>query len=99
MRAIIDEQGRLEIPLELRERLHLTAGVLVDVEPNEDGLQITPTSSKIPDDSGEGALEWDNGLLVFRGPGVLTVEDVNDAIEAGRQERFDRIVGNGVGAG
>jgi hypothetical protein len=91
--AVIDEQGRLEIPVELREQLHMKAGAVVNFKPVEQGLQITTTPLLGAADTGAAKLEWDNGLLVDRRTGVLPFEDVNQTIEAGRQEHFDRILG------
>ena len=94
MQTMIDEHGRLEIPRELRDRFHLSAGAVVNVEPIEDGLQITAVSQSAPATT-EGKLIWDNGLLVYHRPGAtITVQDVNEALELGRQERFNRIIYN-----
>jgi hypothetical protein len=93
IQAVIDEQGRLEIPVELREQLHMKAGSVVNLKPFEQGLQLTTTPLLGAADTGAAKLEWDSGLLVYRKTGVLTAEGVNQTIEAGRRERFDRIVG------
>jgi len=93
IQAVIDEQGRLEIPVELREQLHMKAGPVVNLKPVEQALQLTTTLLLGAADTGAAKLEWDNGLLVDRRTGVLTLKDVNQTIEAGRREHFDRIVG------
>ncbi len=90
IQEVIDEQGRLEIPVELHE---LKAGSVVNLKPFEQGLQLTTTPLLGAADTGAAKLEWDSGLLVYRKTGVLTAEGVNQTIEAGRRERFDRIVG------
>jgi AbrB family looped-hinge helix DNA binding protein len=93
MQAVIDDQGRVEIPLELRDRLHLTAGVIVEFQTVDQGLQIKPASFSPSKNATEAKLVWEDGLLVIHTPDVITIEDVNNALELGRQERMDRIMG------
>ncbi|HEY8749518.1 MAG TPA: AbrB/MazE/SpoVT family DNA-binding domain-containing protein [Tepidisphaeraceae bacterium] len=44
MQAILDDQGRVEIPRELRERLHLTPGDVVDLTVVDSTLSLAPVS-------------------------------------------------------
>jgi AbrB family looped-hinge helix DNA binding protein len=94
MQAVVDEQGRIEIPRELRDRMHLSAGAVVNLEARDVEIVITSEQPQAESANEEGQLVWENGLLVFSRPnaGVMTVDDVNRVIDSIRQERYDRFM-------
>jgi AbrB family looped-hinge helix DNA binding protein len=96
MQAVIDDQGRVEIPRALRDRLHLTPGVLVDLEPVENGLNLTPVANSADRLSGAPKLMREGSLLVLCGSAPLNLEDVNRAIDVGRSERLGHITGEDI---
>jgi AbrB family looped-hinge helix DNA binding protein len=89
MQAVIDEQGRVTIPLELREKLHLIAGALVNVEAVKDRLEISPISHETGWSARDVKLVREGSVLVISTADPISVEDVNRALEMGRQERMD----------
>jgi AbrB family looped-hinge helix DNA binding protein len=88
MQAVIDEQGRVEIPFELREKLHLVAGTVVNLEAVDDRLEISPNWT-----ARDVKLVREGSMLVISTADPISVEDVNRALEMGRQERMNRIMG------
>lgn len=96
MRTVIDEQGRVEIPGVLRDRLHLTPGVVVDVEPNENGLSVTPVENAPNLPVNTPTLLREGSHLVIRGSESLSLEEANRALEAGRDERINQIMGGKI---
>ena len=97
MQAIIDEQGRVEIPRVLRDRLHLTPGAVVDLEPVDNGFTVTPVvNSRAGLQVGAATLVREGSLLVICGLGPVSLDDVNGAIDAGRNERLSQITNDTI---
>jgi AbrB family looped-hinge helix DNA binding protein len=84
MKTTVDRFGRVVVPKALRVRLGLRAGTEVDIEEAADGgLSLRPVA-------GESPLAVRGGVLVFTG---AAVEDLEDAVAAGREERARRLSG------
>jgi bifunctional DNA-binding transcriptional regulator/antitoxin component of YhaV-PrlF toxin-antitoxin module len=96
MQATIDEQGRVEIPRALRDRLRLTPGAVVDFEPVESGFTVTPVANGGNLQVGAATLLREGSLLVLGGLGPVTLDEVNQAIDAGRNERLSHITDQGI---
>ena len=86
----------MEIPRELRDRLHLTPGALVDLQPGENGFSVTPVSNGAVFVPATTTLVREGSLLVFGGSAPLSLEDVNRAIGADRIERSLGVANEGV---
>jgi AbrB family looped-hinge helix DNA binding protein len=91
MQATIDEQGRVQIPRELRDRLHLSPGDRVDLTLNDNALNLTPISTGAASTQRDVKLVHDGTLVLLAGSAPLTLDDANRALEAGRDERLLRI--------
>jgi len=87
LRATIDKAGRVVIPKELRDALHLEAGDLIEVEGSGESITLRPARD-------ETALVKREGVWVHRGGGSLSVEEVNEAIARTRGERERRLFGS-----
>jgi len=74
MRTAIDDQGRIEIPRELRERLHLAPGDLVELDLSGESLNVTPAAARRGQ---EAKLVRDGSLLLLVGTEPLTLEEAN----------------------
>jgi len=79
---MIDRTGRIVVPKELREELHLTAGTRLSVERQGDRLVLTPVLA-------EGRLVIENGMPVIypadpEAAPVVTNEMVQALIGEGR---------------
>jgi len=88
MQAIIDDQGRVEIPRELRDRLHLTPGDVVDLKLTDNGLNVTPAANGADTHRGKAKLLRDGTLLLLAGSEPLTLDDAIRALESSRAERI-----------
>ena len=88
MRAAIDDQGRIEIPRELRDRLHLAPGDLVELDLSGDSLNVTPASARRAQ---EARLVRDGTLLLLVGTVPLTLEEANRVLESVRDGRTEMI--------
>jgi AbrB family looped-hinge helix DNA binding protein len=78
VRVIVDHSGRIVVPKVLRDHLRLTAGSVVDVSLDGDGLRVTPRGST-------ARLERHNGVLVAMSDTLITDEDVADLVDSIRR--------------
>jgi AbrB family looped-hinge helix DNA binding protein len=86
----IDKAGRIVIPKKMRDAMGLKAGTRLRLERTGDLLVMEPLAD-------EAHLEMRDGLLVMVGGPPVTVEDVNEAIRQGYEERHKRIMeGSGL---
>ncbi|MGA2569107.1 MAG: AbrB/MazE/SpoVT family DNA-binding domain-containing protein [Terracidiphilus sp.] len=86
----IDRAGRIVVPKKFRDALRLTPGTRLKIERSGEHLVLEQ-------DCPEPRLEMRDGLLVMVGGPPLTVEDVNEVIRQGYEERHKRIMeGSGL---
>jgi AbrB family looped-hinge helix DNA binding protein len=93
MQAVIDENGRIEIPAELREKLHLVAGDVVEIQPSSTGFEVVTTHESNSPEAGQ--LVWEDGVLMYQHNEILPggAEDIVDLIDRLRHERIEQILG------
>jgi len=91
MKSTVDAAGRLVIPKALRERAGLTPGTRVDFRFHNGNIEISPAEV-------EGEWEHRHGVAFPVPPADapdLGIEGVRDLIEAGREERAERVTSAG----
>jgi hypothetical protein len=91
MQAIIDENGRIEIPVAWRDRLRLIPGAVVDLQPAANGLTVTPATNSADSQGGTAKISREGSLAVLTGDGPVSLDDVNCALEIGRGELLNRL--------
>ena len=85
MTATIDSAGRVVIPKALRDRAGLVPGTQVDFRFHDGAIEIAPIVSDVSWEQ-VGRVRYP----VIAGPG-LTTDEVAALIEAGRDDRLDRL--------
>lgn len=83
----IDSSGRLVIPRNIREQLHLRSGSRLHLEVKGDGVFLAP----LPDE--DARLVERGGRLVIQSSKTLDDDDVRKAIVADREERINKLSG------
>ena len=78
--ATIDKAGRVVIPKDLREALHLQAGDLLQMQGSGEGILLTLVREQSP-------LVKKQGIWIHRGGGTLSAAEVEDAISGIREHR------------
>lgn len=84
----IDKAGRLVVPKQMRDSLHLRAGELLEIEQHDDQIILRPHRR------GAGLVKKDGMWLITGGTeGVSTV----DLIDRHREERIQELIDNALG--
>ena len=83
----IDSSGRLVIPRNIRDQLHLRNGSRLHLEVKGDGVFLVP----LPDD--DARLVNRRGRLVIESSITLDDGDVRNAIVADREARINKLSG------
>ena len=87
MQVTIDKLGRILVPKSLRDKYHLTAGTLLDLEADTKGVQFSLFLPK-------STLVEKCGILVHQGSQVLDI-DVTALINQERENRNLAALDNG----
>ncbi len=82
----IDKAGRIVIPKQLRDELHLAAGDSLQLESSGDAITLRPVQETAP-------LRKEQGFWVYRTGRSLKDIAIPDWIDKGREERNLRIGG------
>jgi AbrB family looped-hinge helix DNA binding protein len=86
----IDKAGRIVIPKKMRDAMGLRAGTRLRLERSGDLLVMEPPVE-------ESRMEMRDGLWVMVGENPVTVEDMNQVLRQGYEERQKRIMeGSGL---
>ncbi len=84
----MDKAGRLVLPKEIRARLHLEAGDLLEAEIGVNEVRLRPRHAA------QSGMSREAGRVVWDVPGAsATVEEIDRAIGRGRGERDARASG------
>ncbi len=87
MHVTIDKLGRILVPKSVRDRYHLTAGTLLDLEADTKGVQF---SLRLP----KSTLVEKDGILVLQGGPMIDL-DVTALINQERESRNLDTMGSG----
>jgi AbrB family looped-hinge helix DNA binding protein len=82
----IDKAGRLVVPKQMRDSLHLKAGDELEIESSEEGLYLKPKVKP-------AVMKKKDGIWVIESGGRITNEMVNETLRQVREEREQRILG------
>ena len=83
----IDSSGRLVIPRNIREQLHLRSGSRLNLEVKGDGVFLAP----LPDE--DARIVKRAGRLVIESSQILSDEAVRKALVSDREERINKLSG------
>jgi AbrB family looped-hinge helix DNA binding protein len=83
----IDSSGRLVIPRNIREQLHLRSGSRLNLEVKGDGVFLAP----LPDE--DARIVKRGGRLVIESAEPLSADDVRKAIVSDREDRINHLSG------
>ena len=88
-RVTIDKAGRVVIPKEIRDELHLEAGDSLQLERSGDAIRLRLVQKA-------ASLQEEQGFWVYRTGRSLRDISILDWIEKGREERDRQIVGSRI---
>lgn len=83
----MDSSGRLVIPRNIRDQLHLRSGSRLNLEVKGDGVFLAPLPNE------DARIVKRGGRLVIETSGILGDDDVRRAIVADREERINKLSG------
>ncbi len=83
----IDSSGRLVIPRNIREQLHLRSGSRLNLEISGGGVFLAPLPNE------DARIVKRGGRLVIETSEVISDDDVRKAIVADREERANKLSG------
>lgn len=86
MRITIDKAGRLVVPHEIRTRLQIRPGDVLDVEAGEESITLRPVREA-------ATLRWENGFLIADVKLPPGETDIQKWIEHDREERDKKLLG------
>ncbi len=81
MKTTLDRFGRLVVPKEIRDRLGLKPGSVVEIDEHENEVVLKPLEHETP-------FRMEEGILVFTG---TALGDLSEAVRGHREERLQRI--------
>ncbi len=82
----IDGAGRVVIPKAMRQKLGLKAGDALGIDLADEQITLRPIYPGM-------RMVKKRGIWVMRGGPPMTLEDVNEAIQQGREERMRMVLG------
>jgi len=82
METTLDKFGRIIIPKQIRDRLGLKTGEILEVEELENKVLLKPVKE-------ESSLKVKEGVIVFSG---ISIGDVSEAVRTLRTERINEII-------
>ncbi len=89
MRVAIDKLGRIVVPKPIRDRYHLYPGAELELEPEANGIQLSPVAPK-------GTLVRKQGVLVHHGSTGVDF-DIAAYINTERESRLGYMVAEDPG--